>query len=140
MVLDACVLVPIALADTLLHRGKGSLPPPLWSERILRSPGSHLRPGQAAGLKSLAGRTETRLMLHLYAQTASGRVLRSVTKGALGAILGLGNDGLCGDGFARSLRIPPGRFAGANVSKGRHPLNYIGSRCSLNSGRGKQIP
>jgi hypothetical protein len=56
VVLDACVLVPIALADTLLHRGKGPLPPPLVRAHLRRSPGSHLRPGQAAGVKSLAGR------------------------------------------------------------------------------------
>ncbi|MGI8793387.1 MAG: hypothetical protein ACR2H3_09450 [Acidimicrobiales bacterium] len=34
-VLDACVLVPIALADTLLRVAERGLYRPLWSERIL---------------------------------------------------------------------------------------------------------
>lgn len=34
-VLDACVLVPIALADTLLRIAEKGLYRPLWSERIL---------------------------------------------------------------------------------------------------------
>ena len=34
-VLDACVLVPIALADTLLRVAEKGLYRPLWSERIL---------------------------------------------------------------------------------------------------------
>lgn len=33
--LDACVLVPIALADTLLRVAERELYRPLWSERIL---------------------------------------------------------------------------------------------------------
>ena len=35
MVLDACVLVPIALADTLLRIAEKGLYRPLWSDRIL---------------------------------------------------------------------------------------------------------
>lgn len=35
VVLDACVLVPIALADTLLRIAEHGLYRPLWSERIL---------------------------------------------------------------------------------------------------------
>jgi predicted nucleic acid-binding protein len=35
VVLDACVLVPIALADTLLRIAERDLYRPLWSERIL---------------------------------------------------------------------------------------------------------
>ena len=35
VVLDACVLVPIALADTLLRIAEKGLYRPLWSERIL---------------------------------------------------------------------------------------------------------
>lgn len=35
-VLDACVLVPIALADTLLRVAERGLYRPLWSERILQ--------------------------------------------------------------------------------------------------------
>jgi predicted nucleic acid-binding protein len=35
VVLDACVLVPIALADTLLRIAERELYRPLWSERIL---------------------------------------------------------------------------------------------------------
>jgi predicted nucleic acid-binding protein len=35
VVLDACVLVPIALADTLLRVAERDLYRPLWSERIL---------------------------------------------------------------------------------------------------------
>jgi hypothetical protein len=34
-VLDACVLVPIALADTLLRVAEKGLYRPLWSARIL---------------------------------------------------------------------------------------------------------
>ena len=34
-VLDACVLVPIALADTLLRVAEKGLYRPLWSDRIL---------------------------------------------------------------------------------------------------------
>ncbi|MGO8960975.1 MAG: hypothetical protein ACLQFR_26940 [Streptosporangiaceae bacterium] len=34
-VLDACSLVPIALADTLLRVAEKGLYRPLWSERIL---------------------------------------------------------------------------------------------------------
>ena len=34
-VLDACVLVPIALADTLLRVAEKGLYQPLWSDRIL---------------------------------------------------------------------------------------------------------
>lgn len=34
-VLDACVLVPVALADTLLRAAEAELYRPLWSERIL---------------------------------------------------------------------------------------------------------
>lgn len=34
-VLDACVLVPIALADTLLRMAERGLYRPLWSQRIL---------------------------------------------------------------------------------------------------------
>ena len=33
--LDACVLVPIALADTLLRLAKADLYRPLWSDRVL---------------------------------------------------------------------------------------------------------
>ncbi|HEY5474093.1 MAG TPA: hypothetical protein VIK32_13010 [Candidatus Limnocylindrales bacterium] len=33
--LDACVLVPIALADTLLRLAEADLYRPLWSERVL---------------------------------------------------------------------------------------------------------
>ena len=32
---DACVLVPIALADTLLRLAEADLYRPLWSERII---------------------------------------------------------------------------------------------------------
>ena len=35
VVLDACVLAPIALADTLLRIAEKGLYRPLWSERIL---------------------------------------------------------------------------------------------------------
>jgi predicted nucleic acid-binding protein len=35
LVLDACVLVPIALADTLLRIAEHELYRPLWSDRIL---------------------------------------------------------------------------------------------------------
>jgi hypothetical protein len=35
VVLDACVLVPIALADTLLRIAEKGLYRPLWSDRIL---------------------------------------------------------------------------------------------------------
>lgn len=34
-VLDACVLVPVALADTLLRVAEKGLYRPLWSDRIL---------------------------------------------------------------------------------------------------------
>jgi hypothetical protein len=34
-ILDACVLVPIALADTLLRIAEKGLYRPLWSDRIL---------------------------------------------------------------------------------------------------------
>ena len=34
-VLDACVLVPIAQADTLLHLAEAGLYRPVWSGRIL---------------------------------------------------------------------------------------------------------
>ena len=33
--LDACVLVPIALADTLLRLAEAGLYRPLWSDRVL---------------------------------------------------------------------------------------------------------
>ena len=33
--LDACVLVPIALADTLLRLAEAGLFRPLWSDRVL---------------------------------------------------------------------------------------------------------
>ena len=35
VVLDACVLVPVALADTLLRIAERELYRPLWSEQIL---------------------------------------------------------------------------------------------------------
>jgi hypothetical protein len=35
-VLDACVLVPVALADTMLRVAEKGLYRPLWSDRILR--------------------------------------------------------------------------------------------------------
>lgn len=35
VVLDACVLVPVALADTLLRVAERELYPPLWSSRIV---------------------------------------------------------------------------------------------------------
>lgn len=34
VLLDACVLVPITLADTLLHQAEAGLFRPLWSSRI----------------------------------------------------------------------------------------------------------
>ena len=37
VVLDACVLVPIGLADTLLRIAEKGLYRPFWSERILES-------------------------------------------------------------------------------------------------------
>ena len=55
--LDACVLVPIALADTLLRLAEAGLYRPLWSDRVLDemgrrdrndSPGARLGPGAVA--------------------------------------------------------------------------------------------
>lgn len=50
--LDACVLVPIALADTLLRLAEADLYRPLWSERILDemvSAVEEIHPGLADG-------------------------------------------------------------------------------------------
>lgn len=54
--LDACVLVPVALADTLLRLAEADLYRPLWSERILdemvdaiESVRPNLAPGSARG-------------------------------------------------------------------------------------------
>ncbi len=51
-VLDACVLVPIALADTLLRVAEKGLYRPLWSDRILaeaQAATEEIHPGMDAG-------------------------------------------------------------------------------------------
>jgi hypothetical protein len=51
-VLDACVLVPVALADTLLRVAEKGLYRPLWSDRILteaREATEEIHPGLDAG-------------------------------------------------------------------------------------------
>jgi hypothetical protein len=51
-VLDACVLVPIALADTLLRVAEKGLYRPLWSDRILaeaQAATEEIHPGIDAG-------------------------------------------------------------------------------------------
>ena len=51
-VLDACVLAPIALADTLLRAAEKGLYRPLWSDRILteaRAATEEIHPGMDAG-------------------------------------------------------------------------------------------
>jgi len=52
VVLDACVLVPVSLADTLLRIAEKGLYRPLWSDRILaeaREAIEHVHPGADAG-------------------------------------------------------------------------------------------
>jgi hypothetical protein len=51
-VLDACVLVPVALADTLLRVAEKGLYHPLWSDRILaeaQAATEEIHPGMDAG-------------------------------------------------------------------------------------------
>lgn len=51
--LDACVLVPVALTDTLLRLADRGLFRPLWSQQVLDEPtdaGAQIRPAQLAGM------------------------------------------------------------------------------------------
>jgi predicted nucleic acid-binding protein len=76
--LDACVLVPIALADTLLRLAEADLYRPLWSERVLDEMVEAIEvvhPGLADG----AARARADAMQHAFddARVTGWRILES---------------------------------------------------------------
>jgi hypothetical protein len=76
-VLDACVLVPIALADTLLRVAEKGLYRPLWSDRILteaREATEEIHPGIDVSKRFTNMRERSRSApVSSWPRTAAGR-------------------------------------------------------------------